>query len=197
MSLRTVRTVAGRAIALSAAGLVVVVLGLSVVIPRIGGGTSYTILTGSMRPTMPPGTLVVVRPVKPGEIKVGDVVTYQERSGQPDVVTHRVQSVRVTLDGTYSFVTKGDANDSADLKPVIPEQIRGVRWYSVRDIGYPSIWVDQDIRQVVVMGAVALLIGYSAMSFAGAARDRRRSRRTAATPDTIGSVERETAGVRS
>src|SRR5690348_1134464 len=108
MSLRTVRTVAGKALALLAAGLVVLVLALVVVIPRVGGGTAYTVLTGSMRPTMPPGTLVVVRPVKPEQIAVGDVVTYQIESGDPTVATHRVVAVGIDMKGEYRFTMKGD-----------------------------------------------------------------------------------------
>ena len=181
MSLRSARTVAGRAIALSAAGLVVLVLGLSVIVPKLGGGTAYTVLTGSMRPGMPPGTLVVVRPTPASQIRAGDVVTYQLRSGEPTVVTHRVKSVGVALDGSYRFVVQGDANDAPDINPVIAKQIRGVRWYSVPYLAYPSLMVGGNIREVVVMGAVALLIGYSIASFAGAARDRRRDRRTAAS----------------
>ena len=184
MSLRTVRTVAGRAIALSATGLVVLVLGLSVILPKLGGGMAYTILTGSMRPGMPPGTLVVVRPTPVSHIRVGDVVTYQARSGDPTVVTHRVKSVGVALDGGYRFVMQGDANDTPDVNPVIAKQIRGVRWYSVPYLAYPSLMVGGNIREVVVMGSVALLIGYSIASFAGALRDRRRERRTATSATT-------------
>ena len=35
------------------------VVTVAVLVPRIGGGTPYVVLTGSMRPHMPPGTLVV------------------------------------------------------------------------------------------------------------------------------------------
>ncbi len=184
MSLRSVRTVAGRAIALSAAGLVVAVLSISVVVPRLGGATMYTILTGSMKPGMPPGTIVAVRPTPSDRIKAGDVITFQLKSGDPTVVTHRVVSVGVALDGRRQFTTKGDANNAPDVHRVIPEQIRGVRWYSVPYVAYPSLLVGGNIRQVVVMGSVALLLGYAAMSFLGAARDRRRARRdgNTATP---------------
>jgi len=176
MSLRTVRTVAGKALALLAAGLVVLVLALVVVIPRVGGGTAYTVLTGSMRPTMPPGTLVVVRPVKPEQIAVGDVVTYQIESGDPTVATHRVVAVGIDMKGEYRFTMKGDANNVDDPSEVRPEQIRGKRWYSVRYLAWPTLKVGGHVRQLVVFGAVAVLIGYALMSFAGAARDRRRSR---------------------
>lgn len=174
MSLRSVRAVAGRAIALSAAGLVVAVLAVSVVVPKLAGATAYTILTGSMKPGMPPGTLVVTRPTAPDRIRTGDVITYQLKSGEPTVVTHRVQSVGITMDGEYRFVVKGDANQSADPSPVIPAQIRGVRWYSVPYLAYPSLMVDGNLRQLVVSGSVLVLLGYALASFAGAFRDRRR-----------------------
>ena len=70
----------------------VAAIALAVVVPRLGGATPYTVLTGSMRPGMPPGTLVVVRPIEPDQIATGMVVTYQLRSGDPTVVTHRVLS---------------------------------------------------------------------------------------------------------
>jgi signal peptidase len=174
--------VAGRALALLATGLVVIVLAAVVVIPKLGGATAYTILTGSMRPGMPPGTLVVVKPVAPDQVRTGDVLTYQIKSGDPTVATHRVSAVGLTTNGEYRFTMKGDANDAADPALVRPEQIKGKRWYAVPDLAWPTLKVDADIREVVVIGAVGLLIGYSVMSFVGAARDRRRARRT--TTDT-------------
>ena len=141
MSLRELRDVAGRAIALLATGLVVLVLGVVVVVPKLGGATPYTVLTGSMRPTMPPGTLVVVKPVKPEQIRVGDVITFQIKSGDPAVATHRVVGVGVTMGGDYLLKTKGDANNAADPTTVRPEQIRGKRWYSVPYLAWPTLKV--------------------------------------------------------
>jgi len=66
---------------------------LAVLVPRVAGATPYTVLTGSMSPAYPPGTLVVVRPVDLADVRVGDVVTYQLRSGEPAVATHRVVGV--------------------------------------------------------------------------------------------------------
>ncbi|MGO4258587.1 signal peptidase I [Marmoricola sp. RAF53] len=176
MGLRTARTVAGRAIALLATGLVLVVLTLGVVVPRLAGADSYTILTGSMRPTMPPGTLVVVRHTPPEQVRVGDVLTYQLRSGDPTVATHRVVGIGRTVAGDLRFTLQGDANHSPDPVTVRPEQIRGTRWYAVPYLAYPSLLVDGNVRQIVVMGAVLVLLGYAAMSFAGAARDRVRGK---------------------
>lgn len=196
MSLRNLRTVAGRAFALLAAGLVVLVLAVVVVIPKLGGATAYTVLTGSMRPSMPPGTLVVVKPVKPEQIAVGDVVTYQIRSGDPTVATHRVVAVGISLKGEYRFTMKGDANSADDPATVLPEQIRGKVWYSIRYLAWPTLKVGGHVRQIVVFGAVAVLLGYALMSFAGAARDRRRSHQASPQAD-VPVDDRENAEVAS
>src|SRR3954471_10758595 len=63
---------------------------VALIVPRLAGATPYVIETGSMRPSMPPGTLVVVKPAQVGEIRAGDVMTYQVKSGESTVVTHRV-----------------------------------------------------------------------------------------------------------
>jgi signal peptidase len=180
MSLRTARTVATRALAWAAAGLVVAVLTLTVVLPRLGGGHAYTILTASMEPGLPPGTVVVVRKTPTEDIRTGDVITYQLRSGDPTVVTHRVRGTTIAASGERAFVTQGDANDSPDANPVTSVQIKGVQWYSVPYLGYPSLKLGGDLRQVVVMGSVALLLGYAATMLLGDLRDKRRSRVAAA-----------------
>ena len=66
--MRAVLTFVGRTLAwLVILGAVAVLL-VAVVVPRVAGATPYTVLTGSMAPAYPPGTLVVVRPVDPGDL---------------------------------------------------------------------------------------------------------------------------------
>lgn len=149
------------------------VLTVSVLIPRIGGATPYTILTGSMKPGMPPGTLVVVKPVDPEDITIGTVVTYQLRSGDPTVVTHRVVSQGYSLKGELTFTTQGDANSIPDAKPVQPMQIRGERWYAVPYLGRVSNVLTNNQRQTAIVVAVVVLLGYAATMLVGSARDRR------------------------
>ncbi|TFV98511.1 signal peptidase I [Leifsonia flava] len=142
-------------------GLVVALAALLIVVPKVGGATPLTVLTQSMEPTLPPGTLVVVGPVKPAEIRVGDVVTYQIRSGEPDVITHRVIDVTSASDGSYSFTLKGD-NNAAEDPPVVAEQIKGRLWYSVPFVGYVSTAVTGDTRSWIVPGLAVALFGYAA-----------------------------------
>ncbi|WP_235536117.1 signal peptidase I [Nocardioides sp. Root190] len=163
---------------------VVGVLAAAVVVPRLAGATPYTVLTGSMRPSYPPGTLVVVKPVKTNEIKVGDVVTYQIESGKPTVVTHRVTEVAVGLDGKTVFSTKGDDNGSVDRDPVQPVQIQGKLWYSIPYLGYVNKAITGSQRQTAVLVVSAGLIGYAVFMLVGAFRDRRRKRTAAVLAET-------------
>ncbi|MFT4188473.1 MAG: signal peptidase I [Aeromicrobium sp.] len=151
---------------------VVVVLAVAVLIPRIAGATPYTVLTGSMRPDYPPGTLVVVKPVEPEQIAVGDVITYQLESGRAPVVTHRVVEARTSLDGETTFVTRGDANGADDELPVMPVQIKGKLWYAAPYLGHVNQALSPGQRQTAVYVVAGGLIAYAAYMFIGALRGR-------------------------
>ncbi|WP_240340671.1 signal peptidase I [Nocardioides sp. SYSU D00038] len=154
------------------------VLTAAVLVPRVAGATPYTVLTGSMRPDLPPGTLVVSRPVEPGEIGIGSVITYQLRSGQPQTVTHRVVEVRSDLSGELSWRTRGDANSAPDRGWVRSEQVRGELWYALPWVGRPTHWLTSHQRGVAVYVVGLGLLGYAVLMFARAGHDVRR-RRTA------------------
>lgn len=155
---------------------VVLVLAVSVLVPRLAGARPYTILTDSMRPGMPPGTLVVVKPIEARDIRTGMVVTYQLESGKPAVVTHRVVGQGYDAKGRLVFRTQGDANDVADAKAVKPVQIIGVRWYHVRRLGRVTNTITSSQRQIAVTIVAVGLLGYAATMIAGAMRDRWKTR---------------------
>lgn len=148
-------------------------LTVALIIPRLMGGTPYVIETGSMTPTMPPGTLVVVKPVSPDSIGPGDVITYQVSSGSPVVVTHRVITQGVDMTGQPRWRTQGDANDSPDQKWVLPVQVKGERWYSIPYLGYVTSFVTGQQREVLSIVVVLGLIGYALSMFRGALKERR------------------------
>jgi signal peptidase I len=150
------------------------VVTIAVLVPRLTGATPYVVLTGSMQPQMPPGTLVVVKPVEADEITTGTVLTYQLESGKPTVVTHRVTSVGVNGKGELRFGTKGDANKDPDARQVVPEQIKGERWYYVPYLGYVTSVITGEQRQMGLVLVVVGLLAYSGVTFVSAARDRRR-----------------------
>ena len=92
--------------------LTVIALLLPLSAPRLLGYEVYDIVSGSMEPRIPTGSMVFVKPVDWEEIEEGDVIAYRTDGG---VVTHRVVEKRTFLG---EFVTKGDANESEDLLTV-------------------------------------------------------------------------------
>lgn len=77
---------------------------------RVSGLLTYVVTGGSMEPSIHKGSLVLVQPVSPSEVKVGDVITFQQYD---QTTTHRVTAITRTAQG-LSFATKGDANAVAD-----------------------------------------------------------------------------------
>lgn len=150
------------------------VVTIAVLVPRLAGATPYVVLTGSMQPQMPPGTLVVVKPVDADEITTGTVLTYQLESGKPTVVTHRVTSVGVDGTGELRFGTKGDANNDPDARQVLPVQVKGERWYYVPYLGYVTSVITGEQRQIGLVAVVVGLLGHAGITVFSAARDRRR-----------------------
>lgn len=161
----------------------VAVLAAAVVVPRISGATPYSILTGSMKPSFPPGTLVVVKPIDTEDIAIGTVVTYQLNSGKPTVVTHRVVGMVRSPDGALRFRTQGDANDAPDRELVRPVQIKGAFWYDVPSLGYVNKYITGKERKLTMIIVVSGLLLYSAYMFSGSLRDRLRTPRRHSSAD--------------
>jgi len=176
---------------------VVLIAALVILVPAVTRSTPYTILTSSMEPGYPPGTLVIVKPIDVDEIAIGTVITYQLESGKPEVVTHRVtQIIQPNLpDGEKSFVTKGDANSEPDAEPVKPVQIRGAVWYAVPWIGWVNNLVNGDMRAVIIPLIAGLLFLYGGWLIVSNRLEKRRDRRAAlaAERDASGPADDVTA----
>lgn len=78
--------------------------------PLVGADHSYTVLSGSMHPTLQPGDLVIVKAENPSNIKIGDIVTVKSKVG---IFTHRIYDKKIE-NGIIMFRTKGDANEDPD-----------------------------------------------------------------------------------
>lgn len=85
---------------------------LPAALPRLLGYEVYNVVSGSMQPKIPIGSLILVKPVMPETIAVGDVIAFQS---EDSVITHRVIKNKV-VEG--KFTTKGDANAEEDMNDV-------------------------------------------------------------------------------
>ena len=81
--------------------------------PHVLGYRTETLLSGSMRPGMPEGSVVTLRRKEATQIRVGDVLAYQIPVENHRVVTHRV--VKILVSGPHPVIqTQGDANNTPD-----------------------------------------------------------------------------------
>lgn len=95
----------------------------------------YVVHTSSMVPAYDPGDLVIDRPVT-GALQPGEVITFLHSGLSSDVVTHRITDVE---DGVIH--TKGDANRTADVWDIRPDQVQGVVIGSVPGAGYLLVYL--------------------------------------------------------
>ena len=84
-------------------------------VPQVFGISLMKVATGSMEPTIPTNSLIVIKKTDPSEIKVGDVICFYSSDpkieGLPN--THRVIEVE-NENGRYVFTTQGDASEIPD-----------------------------------------------------------------------------------
>lgn len=114
----------------------VVLLALAAVGARLAGLTPYCVRSGSMAPAYPVGALIFVQRCGAQEVQPGDAITFVANEAL-DVVTHRVVSVDAAAG---SFVTRGDANDTADACPVLFENLIGKPVCTIPYLGYLVDW---------------------------------------------------------
>lgn len=104
--------------------------------PIAGNYKIYTVLSGSMEPSIHTGSIVVVKPAE--SYAIGDVITFKGRvSGQKGEVpiTHRVKDI-IVKGGNSFFITQGDANNAPDTRELATSEIIGRMIFTVPYLGY-------------------------------------------------------------
>lgn len=104
---------------------------LFVALPKAAGYEWRTVVTGSMRPALQPGDVVLISP-SAGEVGVGDIVAFPDPTGLNRDILHRVASIT----DTGVLVTKGDANDVVDPWQIDSSQVIGAKVLEIPRIGF-------------------------------------------------------------
>lgn len=98
---------------------------------KLGGLRSFVVLSGSMEPLLPVGSMIFVSPTFP--YKSGDVIAFQNSAGQ--TVTHRIIE-KINQGHVIGYKLQGDANKSPDTE-IIPEgQVLGKQFFTIPYIGF-------------------------------------------------------------
>ena len=123
-------------------------------LPAAFGWHPTVVLTGSMRPTLQPGDVIVARPVRPDQLRPGQVLLVEDPDRPDRLRLHRL----VRFDDNGSLVLRGDANPGTDSSPIAPAAVHGVGVLRVPDIGLPVLWAHQN-RWRPLGGLFMLLCG--------------------------------------
>ena len=118
----------------------------------LAGDTYYEpVYSGSMEPAIPVGGILIIKPVNPETLKIGDIICF--KLSQPTSITHRIKNI--TDEG---FITKGDANNAPDQWTVKKENVIGKVMLTVPFIGYLGYFVKTPIGFIVLIIIPASLI---------------------------------------
>ena len=127
--------------------------------PNFFGYSLFRVMTGSMEPSIPTDSLIVVKRVPASALEVGDVITFYSRDpsllGEPN--THRI--IRFEEDGEKRLIyTKGDANNIEDRYSTHEEDLIGKVVFSslglgkfVRIISNPIVFIPLIIIPLILM----------------------------------------------
>lgn len=135
--------------------LLIFLFALAVILigPNLLGMKSLAVLSGSMEPKIPVGSIVIIYDVEPDELQTGDVITYNLGGGT--LVTHRV--VEVDVDN-QSIITKGDANEVEDGAPVSFSKVVGKMKMHVPYLGYISIYIRTPLGIAATCGVLIVVV---------------------------------------
>ena len=105
---------------------------LPLTIPRVFGYQIYSVVSGSMEPAIPVGSLLYIEKTAPEEVAEGDVIAFCGAGDSASIITHRVVENRIVMG---EFITRGDANEAEDMNPVPYENLMGRVRYTLPRAG--------------------------------------------------------------
>jgi signal peptidase len=115
---------------------------------------TLTISGHSMEPVITSSDVIVVKPVDPASLMIGDVITYKyETDGGTVTITHRIVEIN------NGFTTKGDSNNVIDNYVVEPSDVVGIFWFKIPYLGSFIHFAHTDAGYVslILMPAILLI----------------------------------------
>ena len=121
--------------------------------PSVLGITPMVVLSGSMsgdaEDHIEVGDLIFVGKTEAEELEVGDVIAFMEGKV---VVTHRIIEVQTGENGEPEFITKGDANNAQDQRPVTSNNLVGIYKARIPKVGDFALFLQTPMGMVLFIG---------------------------------------------
>lgn len=138
--------------------VLVLIFAILLVGVRIVGINVLMVLSPSMEPKYPTGSLIYLVDVDPAKLEVDDVITY--RISDKTTATHRIKEI-VPDDNEPNIVrfrTKGDNNDDYDANLVEFEQIEGKVIFCIPLLGRLAMYIQSPPGFYVAIGTALVII---------------------------------------
>ncbi len=123
--------------------------------PRLFGYQVFGVLSGSMEPTFPVGSVVYVKTIIPDDVRIGDAITFRIEELDSVVATHRVVGINHE---ERTFTTKGDANQVVDNEPVAFEYFIGRADFKIPYLGYVAMYIQTKEGIVASIGVFLFVV---------------------------------------
>lgn len=145
--------------------VIAVVFALLLVGVRAAGIQVYSVISGSMEPKYPVGSLIYVKKADPAQVKVGDAITFVLSNGMP--ATHRVIAIDYER---QCFRTRGDANYDrkhfeqtgekiyTEDPPVAFQNLIGKPVFHIPLLGYAAYYIQHPPGRYIAIAAGAVLL---------------------------------------
>ena len=182
--------------------LVAAVIGLCLplALPQLLGYQVYEVVSGSMEPAIPMGSVLYVREVSPSHVEEDAVIAFERDGG---VIAHRVETNRTSIG---EFVTKGDANEEEDLTPVPYDALLGEVVYSIPVLGHAMAIYSSQVGKVYLLLVLGCGVMLNMLAERLAEKQRQRAQLEAVVQEAVatgvlvvddaGSAEEQAAGGR-
>ena len=122
-------------------------------IPGIFGRKPFVVLSGSMKPNILIGDLIIVKEVDANTLQKDDIIAY--RDDKDLVTTHRIINV-IKTDEDICFETKGDSNNVKDSALVCSKDIEGKYIHRIARLGNLILFVQQPLGFGIMMITILL-----------------------------------------
>lgn len=128
----------------------VIAVCVPITLPKLMGYHIYNVVSGSMEPEIPVGSVIFVRESLPEEIQEKDVIAFWR---EDVVVAHRVVRNQV-VEGW--FETKGDANAGSDMNKIPYDALIGRVTYHIPILGGIMALLTSTVGKVYMVFVAAI-----------------------------------------
>jgi signal peptidase len=124
------------------------------------GYRTVAVYSGSMEPQLHVGSVVFVKAIDSADVRVGDVITFQDPRTPGRLITHRVVK-RFTHKGELVYRTKGDANASVDPWTISLPGTVGRASFDIPVVGYALVYAKtREVRTTLLIVFALVLLAW-------------------------------------